>query len=162
MSGPPRTPTHLRLLRGNPGKQRIRPEPEPARLEKIPEPPKFVTGYAGEEWRRIAEELYHLDLLTAVDINPLAAYCMAYARWRTAEEAVARIAANDPLMSGLVVRAKNGTPMQNPLVLTANKAAHDMVRYAGEFGLTPAARSRIAAGIHTESKASKFDGLLAG
>jgi P27 family predicted phage terminase small subunit len=163
MPGPRKTPTHLRLLRGNPGHQPIRPEPEPDRLAEIPEPPAFVIGHAADEWWRIAEELYRLNLLTAVDINPLAAYCMAYARWRAAEEALARIAATDPIMSGLMVKARNGTPMQNPLALTASKAASDMVKYAAEFGLTPAARSRIAAGIYSEGKtAGKFDGLLAG
>jgi phage terminase small subunit len=40
-------------------------------------------------------------------------------------------------------------------------AAADMVRYAGEFGLTPVARARIAQGIHRQEP-SKFDGLLAG
>jgi P27 family predicted phage terminase small subunit len=121
-----------------------------------------LQGYAADEWYRIADELYHLNLLTTIDIAPLAAYCSAYARWRYAEEALARIAANDPVMSGLMVRARNGTPMQNPLAITASKSANDMVRYASEFGLTPAARSRIAAGVYTEGKAGKFDGLLAG
>jgi P27 family predicted phage terminase small subunit len=153
----------LKLLRGNPGHQAVRPEPEPQRLAEVPEPPAFVIGHAADEWYRISAELYRLNLLTAVDINPLAAYCMAYARWRYAEEALARIAANDPVMSGLMVKARNGTPMQNPLAITASKAASDMIRYASEFGLTPAARSRIAAGVYNEgNKVGKFDGLLAG
>jgi len=36
-----------------------------------------------------------------------------------------------------------------------------MVRYAGEFGLTPVARTRIAKGIQQPAR-NKFDGLLAG
>ena len=40
-------------------------------------------------------------------------------------------------------------------------AAADIVRNAGEFGLTPVARTRIAQGIHQPAQ-SKFDGLLAG
>jgi hypothetical protein len=33
-------------------------------------------------------ELHRLKLLTILDISSLAAYCAAYARWRTAAEAV--------------------------------------------------------------------------
>ena len=36
-----------------------------------------------------------------------------------------------------------------------------MLRFAGEFGLTPVARSRIAAGVYAPPNPGKFDGLLA-
>lgn len=100
--------------------------------------PAFLTGYAEEEWRRIIVELYHR--VTVVDVNALAAYCQAYARWRTAEEALATMAARDPLTNGLMIKTNTGSAVQNPIVATANKAARDMVRYAAEIGLTPAAR----------------------
>ena len=51
--------------------------------------------------------------------------------------------------------------MQNPLVLIAKQAANDMVRYASEFGMTAAARGRIAAGAYNKPDGGKFDGLLA-
>ena len=37
-----------------------------------------------------------------------------------------------------------GHMIQNPLVGVANKAMNDMVRFAAEFGMTPAARSRVS------------------
>ena len=37
----------------------------------------------------------------------------------------------------------------------------DMIKFAGEFGLTPVARSRLAAGIGGSPDGGKFDGLLA-
>jgi hypothetical protein len=36
-----------------------------------------------------------------------------------------------------------------------------MVRYAGEFGLTPTARGRLAAGVYAQPP-GRFDGLLGG
>jgi P27 family predicted phage terminase small subunit len=54
----------------------------------------------------------------------------------------------------------DGNPRRNPLVKIASDAAEDMVRYASEFGMTAAARSRIAAGIYTPPGPSKFDGLI--
>lgn len=119
-------PTHLQLLRGNPGRRALpESEPEPGKSAQIPEAPAFLLGYACDEWYRIAEELHRLNLLTVVDINPLAAYCDAYARWRTAVEALADMAKCDPVLSGLMTETRNGTPIQNPIVVTAAKAAND-------------------------------------
>jgi len=50
-----------------------------------------------------------------------------------------------------LIKTSNGNAIQNPLVGTANKAAADMMRYAAEFGMTPSARTRIAAEAPPES-----------
>lgn len=164
--GPPPMPTHLKLLRGNPGKQAInRDEPQPLITEELPEPPTFLAPHAQEEWRRMVGELHRMKLLTIVDIHPLAAYCQSYARWRAAEEALARLAERDPVNAGLIIKTTNGNAIENPLVTMAHRAARDMCRYAGEFGFTPAARSRIAVSDSADRiapTASKFAGLLAG
>jgi P27 family predicted phage terminase small subunit len=162
MSGPPPTPLHLRLLRGNPGKRPLRPEPEPARAPECPNPPPFVTGYASDEWWRVAPELHRLGLLTVLDVATLSAYCVSYAHWRTAEETLARAAAADQVTGGLIVKVAAGSIRRNPLVKIASDAAGDMLRYAGEFGLTPVARSRLAAGVGGQPPGGKFAGLLGG
>jgi P27 family predicted phage terminase small subunit len=155
-------PTHLRLLRGNPSKDKLpENEPQPELVVKIPDAPDFLPPYACDEWYRIAEELVHLRLLTVVDINPLGAYCEAYSRWRTAVEALNEMRKRDPVFGGLVVPGANNNAVSNPLVNIASRAANEMVRYATEFGLTPSARARIAAGIPGDGVHSKFDGLLA-
>jgi len=158
----PRVPTELKLLRGNPGKERIHPEVRPLRPRELPDPPEFLTREAKDEWWRIADELHRLGILTVVDLNPLAAYCQAFGRWSIAETALARMAENDALTSALMIRNTAGGPQQNPLVKIATNAARDMVRYASEFGLTPVARARIASAEATEPAGSKFKGLLAG
>jgi P27 family predicted phage terminase small subunit len=156
-------PTHLKILRGNPGKRALPGnEPEPTPIVEVPEAPPFVQGYARIEWERIGTELVRLNLLTVIDTAVLAAYCVSYARWRTAEETLLEMARRDPVLNALMFKARNGTPMQNPLVVTAAKAASDMVRYAAEFGLSPSARSRIAAGPIASAKANKFTGLFGG
>jgi P27 family predicted phage terminase small subunit len=161
MPGPPPTPTVVKLLRGNPGQRRIRPEPQPEKTEQVPDAPDYLIGYAADEWYRVTPELHRLGLLTILDIPALAAYCNAYKVWRTAVEALHEMARRDPVMRGLVVKAASGGAIQNPLVLTIRQAANDMVRFAGEFGMTPVARARIGAGIYSNPTASKFDGLLA-
>jgi P27 family predicted phage terminase small subunit len=120
-----------------------------------------VTGYAADEWWRVAPELWRIGLLRLTDVMPLAAYAVAYARWRTADEALARMAEHDAVTRGLLVKSVSGDARRNPLVKIAADAAADMLRFAGEFGLTPVARSRLASGISGQPPGGgKFDGLL--
>ena len=160
--GPPPIPLIVHRLRGNPSKKKLPPGPEPALLPKCPEPPSFLSRYACDEWWRVAPELWALGLLTVLDTGCLAAYCQTYARWREAEEALARMAARDEQTHALLIKTQAGDARKNPLVRIAADAAADMVRYAGEFGLTAVARSRLAAGVYGQPGPSKFDGLLAG
>ncbi len=158
MRGRKPVPAHLKLISGNPGKRAVKKEPQPQRGE-MPEPPDFLTPDAKAEWSRVSAELFHIGLLTKVDVQPLAAYCQAFGRWITAERAIARMAEKDTLTAGLMIKTTNGNAIQNPLVGTSNKAASDMVRYASEFGLTPSARARLAVGP-VDPKKSKFEGLI--
>jgi P27 family predicted phage terminase small subunit len=161
MRGNPPVPLTLKLLKGNPGKRRLRTEIEPAIEAKVPEPPEFVTGYAAEEWRRLTPELHNLGLISVLDVSPLAAYCMAYARWREAEEALAAVAARDPLAHGLLTKTKDGNVRRNPLTTIAHEEAVSMVAFAGNFGMSPVARTRIAAGIGFQPPVpDPFEGLI--
>jgi P27 family predicted phage terminase small subunit len=77
-----------------------------------------------------------------------------------AVEALARMADRDENMHGLLVKTTDGNARRNPLVKIAADAAEDMLRFAGEFGLTPVARTRLASAGYGPSTPSKFDGLL--
>jgi P27 family predicted phage terminase small subunit len=92
-------------------------------------------------------------------VQVLAAYCQSYGRWVTAERMIAKIASLDPQSNGLLIKNSNGNAMPNPLIFVAINAARDMVKYAAEFGFTPAARTRIAVEQSTKQQ-SKFSGLL--
>jgi P27 family predicted phage terminase small subunit len=155
------TPTHLRLLQGNPGKRPIPNEPQPLIPAALPDPPEFLDAYAAEEWRRLAPEVYRLRLMTMVDNAAFAAYCTSYSRWRNAEEALRQIADKDPVMRGLIIKGSKGTAIENPLAYIARRAAQEMLRFAVEFGFTPAARARIAAGVGAPPQESRFGDLLA-
>jgi len=140
--GPAPTPGHLKLIRGNPGQRRIPPElvvPLPAAPL---EPPVYLAGYALEEWRRLAPELHGLGLLTELDLTTFAVYCDAAAQWRRATESLA---------------AGDSDP-SSPLMKVAQEAGRYLIKVAGEFGLSPSARSRVRASL--VGTASKFDGLV--
>src|SRR5215831_14532265 len=115
MSGPPPEHPNLRLLKGNPSKRRARIPPEPVRAEECPPPPRYLNAYAKEEWQQIAPELHRLNLLTILDVGPLAAYCSAAAQLRQAEEAIERVAKRDPRGHALTVKGSAGNQVTNPL-----------------------------------------------
>jgi P27 family predicted phage terminase small subunit len=94
----------------------------------------------------IMPELKNMRLLMVVDVQALAAYCQAYGRWRLAEETLAKMAANDPVTHGMLIKT-GGVPASNPMLRIASCAAAEMVRYAGEFG----SRARWLWGAHKRS-----------
>ena len=151
MPGPPPIPTALKVLRGNPGHEKIRSEVKPTRPFSLPPPPPSLAGYAEEEWGRIGAEAHRLGLLTNVDIHALAAYCDAYQRWRQAREELE----HEPL----VYKTKLGRS-PNPLIKVVREAAHDMVKFGGEFGFTPVARARLGSAVDNPEP-RKFAGLFA-
>lgn len=159
--GPPPKPLALRIIEGNPGRQRLPRETVIDMPSTIPDPPPILNKIAREEWFRVAEGLHALGLLQQVDRNCLGAYCQSYAMWVQALRGLAEIAKTDDVNGGLTIETTNGNVIQNPMVGIANKAAADMLRYAGEFGMTPAARTRMAIEA-MGPKASKFSGLTDG
>jgi P27 family predicted phage terminase small subunit len=75
---------------------------------------------------------------TGADRDALLAYCEAVATHRKASAILAR----SPV---LVPGALKGIVVQNPAVRIQRDAANVMHRYATEFGLTPLARTALAA-----------------
>jgi P27 family predicted phage terminase small subunit len=128
-------PRQLKILKGNPGKRPLRDEPEPE--QKVPECPEELTADAKKEWERITVLLSSCGLVTEIDRAALAAYCQVYSRWLEAEREIEEL--------GLVVKTPNGYPILSPYLSVANKALHQMQSFLIEFGMSPAARSRISA-----------------
>jgi P27 family predicted phage terminase small subunit len=94
--------------------------------------------------------------VTALDASAFAVYCQTFARWHQAEQMLA-----DPENGGLTIKTSTGSPMMNPLLRIAISSACDMIRFAAEFGLSPAARSRVSGSLAARLAPSKFDGFWA-
>lgn len=151
-------PTHLKVLRGNPGKQRLpRNEIQPRADGKVPDPPPYLTGPANALWYELGEELLRLRCLTVLDYSMLSTYCTAFQKYNEAEEALDEMRRADP--KGRATLLDDGS--QNPLVKASYEATGTMRRVAGEFGFTPAARSRISVSPDAKEDFGKFTGLIA-
>jgi P27 family predicted phage terminase small subunit len=92
----------------------------------------ILSGYARDEWIRIAGELQCIGLLTAIDETMFAVYCSAYSHWRTAGEVFARFAAD--------------APEREVLARIERDAGRSMLAAAKQFGMTALSRSRLGIG----------------
>lgn len=148
--GRKRKPTALKVLAGNPGKRPL-PENEPMPDAAIPMHPDHLDDEAIAEWDRITPLLYDLGLLTQIDRAALAKYCVAWSRWVNAERAM--------LKHGVIVKSPNGFPVQSPFLAVANRAMSQIKESLAEFGLSPSARTKVAA-TKKKEKANPFAELL--
>ena len=138
--GPPPEPTHVRLLKGNPGKRRIN-EHEPQPEKATPPCPRWLTPEARKAWKRITTLLRKMGLLTIAEEDALVTYAQTFARWKAAEEFLAKHGDVYP------IRDEQGRVkymQQFPQVAIARNLALLLKSYQQEFGLTPSARSRLS------------------
>ena len=128
-------PTALKVLEGNPGKRPLNGnEPKPEKT--APKCPSWLEHEAKKEWRRMTKTLEAIGVLTQVDATAFAGYCQAYARWKEAEEFLSK--------HGTIFKTPSGYIQQVPQVSIAQTYLKIMKDFCSEFGLTPAARSRIS------------------
>ena len=135
MLGPPRKPTRLMILTGNPGKRRInKREPQPAPGGLVC--PVSVPREGKELWAQIVPELERIGVATRIDQTALEAYCRAYSTWKYAERKLKQ--------EGMTFTSPtSGIPHTSPYVQISNTAAENVIKWARELGLTPASRSRL-------------------
>lgn len=100
------------------------------------EPPDFVKAdtYALAEWNRIVPLLNNVRILTDADLSALSGYCITCS--------LATRAAIEVTNGELLVATQMGMKA-NPAIKIAADARAQCLRFAIEFGLTPAARTRI-------------------
>lgn len=113
-----------------------------------PECPAHLEGCARAEWLRIIVYLEKYKLITDIDTAALALYCVAYGRWQDAEKVIQEMKSKGG--DGMIVKSPSGYPIQNPYLAVANRAMEDCYKYLQQFGLSPAARTRVTPGVQGE------------
>lgn len=140
MRGRKPIPAVLQRLRGDPRHLRGKlptADMDPESAPKVPRPPAWLLGEARKEWFNIAPKLHAAGLLTNLDLRALAGYCVNFAQWLEAVEAIRQ--------SGTVIKGgKNkDIPMISPYVRIAREAHLAWTRALVEFGMTPSSRGRV-------------------
>jgi P27 family predicted phage terminase small subunit len=112
--------------------------------------PKWLTGDARNEWKRILPLLEEMGILAEIDRTMLALYCKCYAEWREA----------DALCKSLLIKTTNGNIIQHPALSIRTNAWERLRKVCAEFGLSPSARTGLAAmpkSRDTKDKGRFFD-----
>jgi P27 family predicted phage terminase small subunit len=142
MAGRKPKPTAIRELHGNVGHRPINKN-EP-KFSGVPVCPTWLPGSAKTEWNRIVTQLEELDMLKATDQQALAAYCVAFSRWQTAERIVNREGqtVKEPVLdkTGTVIGHK---VKRHPATIIAKDERTSMLKAASLFGFDPSSRSRV-------------------
>ncbi|MGE9501749.1 phage terminase small subunit P27 family, partial [Escherichia coli] len=84
MSGPPKTPPRLHLIRGNPSKRPVKDPKKTAKKDEkgLPKIPQHL-GAQGKYWfRRMAEELNAEGIISQLDARALELLVEAYTEYR--------------------------------------------------------------------------------
>lgn len=160
--GRPSKPTALKVLEGNPGQRRL-PQNEPTPEPGLPDPPDILNDIARKEWVERGAILANMSVLSQADLAIFAAYCQAWGDYIEAREGINLLRAQYPkeeAYRALVLECPSGAIKKNPLLDAANHAARDMVRYAGDLGMTPAARARLAVLPPDKRQESKLKTLM--
>ena len=132
--GPIPKPTAMEILEGRPGHRPInRNEPKPRNI--APKCPDHLDEKARKEWRRIVPILMRMRVLTEADGYALASLCQTYSTMVKAQEKL-----NE---AGFLYKSPSGYVMQSPVLAVVNQCIETIVKLSREFGLTPAARSRV-------------------
>lgn len=150
--GPAPTPTDVLQLRGS-WRGNARPgEPKPTKGK--PKCPKHFTKDQKAIWRRLTTLLETMNILTTVDGHQLERYCVYFCRWRACEEFIARNGISYPIKSDdatyYVVRMPNTSTAvigfaEHPQLRESHRLDAALKQIESQFGLTPAARTRIQA-----------------
>lgn len=134
MQGRKPKPTALKLLAGNPGKRALNhAEPKPRVI--LPKPPEHLSDDEKNKWKLIVRELHPLGLITTIDKDALAMYCVIFVRWTKAEKMIRD--------KGEIIKTAAGNIIQNPYLSIANRALEQLNKIGAEFGMTPSSRSRV-------------------
>lgn len=140
-------PAALKLIEGrgagrDSGGREVKEPPGFVRLP--PEPPGWLGVHARDEWDRVVPELQRLRLTKPLDAAGLSAYCET---WDLFVRATAEVHENGLVVENHSVR-KDGTESTwftaNPAVGVQQKAQASLRAWMAEYGLTPAAESKIS------------------
>lgn len=136
MPGPARTPTTLLKMTGSwRGKKREKTEPKapPAK----PLAPEHLDAIAATKFADLERILAAAGLSSEMYAEAMTLYAAAYSRWREAEGHLRD--------EGAVVKSPNGYPIHNPMLAVSAAAVKTMIQLLQQFGMTPAALSRVNA-----------------
>lgn len=146
--GPPKRPTELTVLLGNPGRRPLREgEAKPRRI--APEKPVRLTKRAAAIWGELAPKLSRIGLLTEVDGPAFTDLCET-------EALLEHVRAARRRKRRLLARAASGYESPQALVSLELRLLRELRNMRRLFGLSPSDR----ASLHIKPPREREGGIL--
>lgn len=146
MAGRPPKPTALKVVEGNRGKRAIgKQEPDPTYLQDLTAPAWLarVPG-AVAVWDELAPQLRAAKLLTEVDVQALSQLSVSLAHFRLAATKTGESLVKHKLVEGAEGNTVEAGEHINPWMLVQSMSFKQSNALMAQFGMTPAARTRVA------------------
>lgn len=112
---------------------------------EVPPCPQHLDSDARAEWKRITPHLVAAGLITQMDRAALAGYCQAWGEWAQAERDLKERKEKHGI-GVLVDITPSGYKQVSAAAQARDRALDRMLRFAKEFGLTPASRIQSTTG----------------
>ncbi len=147
-----RTPEKIKRLQGT-----YRDDRDHETVKPVPiagDPPSWLPDDAKEKWAQLAPVMQGYGLLTEIDRDQFAQYCLFYVRAIEAE--------SDIEQRGLLVQsARDSSKVKNPAVSIAKEYHSAASKLADKFGMNPLNRENVS--TYTEpQEESVMESLLSG
>lgn len=150
LRGPAPKPSIVRIREGMRGHRPLNAnEPQPAQVP--PRCPSHLSKEAKKEWKRLSTLLMRMRVLTEADGDALEQLVTAIVAKRMADAAIEQ--------KGLFVPGSVGNEVLNPACKERDAADSKIRWWSTQFGLTPSARTRVAAEPLTAEGAVVMDDL---
>lgn len=104
---------------------------------KAPAMPSWLDREAKAEWKRVTSRLEDLKILDQVDRGALAAYCLTWSQFYRAVKTVRK--------EGETFKTPAGYIQQHPAVAIINASRQALLKFYGQFGLSPSGRVGLSA-----------------
>lgn len=134
--GRPATPAQLKVIEGN--FRADRHSHGPVVEIGLPPCPKWLPRRARKHWDQLGAELVKVGLISVVDGSAFTLHCDSFGKYQEATEKL-------KTLQDLQDETPNGLMIQSALFTIRNKLWDQVLSSAKEFGLTPAARSKVQA-----------------
>lgn len=121
--------------------------------------PDWITNEtAKKEYNKLSTNLKELGIITNLDVNMLASYCIAYANYIR----VTNTMADQPLLLEQTNKAGFTNIIENPLIRIQLKYSDEMKKIASQMGLSISSRMQLVVPVKKDKKdevSEEFDNV---
>lgn len=141
--GPQPTPTEILKIRGSRRADNREKGGEPQPEKGIPTKPKHITGEAATIWKRLTKMLHDMGVLTKIDGFQIERYAIMFSQWRQLQRVIQKHAENDGKLIFALRDDVHRAVVRNTWA-ESHRLESALKQIEMQFGLTPAARARLA------------------